>query len=99
MKINIISYRFYNNFDKFEKKYRFLINLILNKNINITEYRYAHHKLIDINNIEKSTNDYIKQSKKMKMILEKYSIKEKNIHHINTNILQPYEKNKEKYLP
>ena len=57
MKIKIISYRFYNNFDKFEKKYRFLINLILNKNINITEYRYAHHKLIDINNIEKSTND------------------------------------------
>jgi len=49
--------------------------------------------------IEKSTKDYIKHSKKMKTILEKYSIKEKNIHHINTNILKPYEKNKEHYLP
>lgn len=49
--------------------------------------------------IEKSTKDYIEYSKKMKIILEKYSIKEKNIHHINTHILKPYEKNKEHYLP
>jgi hypothetical protein len=49
--------------------------------------------------IEKSTKDYIEYSKNMKIILEKYSIKEKNIHHVNSNILQPYEKNKEHYLP
>lgn len=49
--------------------------------------------------IEKSTKDYIEYSKNMKTILEKYSINEKNIHHINTHSLQPYENNKEHYLP
>ena len=49
--------------------------------------------------IEKSTNDYIKYSKKMKKILEKFSIIEKKIYHINTNYISPYENNKEHYLP
>jgi len=50
MIINIISYRFYYSCEKFESKYKYIINL-LNKipNIHINEYRYVSHDRDDIN--------------------------------------------------